>query len=220
MTGMRKWLWMLCALVVATLTAEADAACTYPQGSVGTQVANPAIGYITSVVLEPGSSSKWRATYTYNDPNDGPPFSDVIDFGDGTGGAGGSVISGPGWTGSKITSISFIFSPGGGCNTFGSNKICLQINGAHAFVFNASGALLGSNRSFPDGVTKIRGMGPTGTNKLRWYHVTSGGVQGLDSNLLYSSCTASLERPTDWRYALAPRRQHPDALTIERLLHG
>jgi hypothetical protein len=101
---MKKLAVFLMCLVSHLAPAAAEAACTYPQGSVGSSLNE--LGFITSLVPEV-NGHQLRATYSYDDPAlHGPPYSDVIAFGDGSPGVPLAEIAGVGWSGTKLTSYS------------------------------------------------------------------------------------------------------------------
>jgi hypothetical protein len=214
-----NYLAFLTFLVALLAPAAARAACTYPKGSVGTSLNE--VGFITAVVPE-ANGHQLRVTYTYDDPiANGPPYSDIIEFGDGAGGAGDAEIVGAGWSGSKLGSCSTV---GGSACGLSTAYACVRLNGSPAFAMLSSTSNLICSWSLTAGVgiTKIRGMGPSGEKKLRFYYFDSHVSHYMTASVLgtsYTNCTASVAGDRDWRWAFVEPR-HPDALTIEALLFG
>jgi hypothetical protein len=221
-------------MVLVMLPARAaSAACTYPQGFVGSSVYE--MGFITSWTRNPtpdahGKYSKFDVTYTYTDPQYGS-ISGPVDFGDNN-----VNIQGPGWTGAKILTTRMAPTQTLGSHSdptvcdYGGSIICWIINeNTNAFRFDTSqsGAVIVLGTGFSStgyhgtGLTKIRGMGLSGDPKTMYLYSfnSSHVVSYKTASMTTTGCTAALDILRDWRLAFAAPK-NPDALTIETLLFG
>ncbi len=152
---------------------QAFGTCTRPTGSSGSQVA-PAVDYITGVWPDPTDPTRLKIEAT--EIGTGITSIGYVDFGDNQ-----ALFTGPGWSGTKITSMMVRATNSSDCLPGDSDNFCWAINGTNAIYMNqqvsnlVSAVGIGSQQNFGDGITKIRGYGQFDTQRMRIYYDNSAG---------------------------------------------
>lgn len=203
-----KKLFLVLSLFVWLLPAAASAVCTLPTGSVG-NAANPPSGYITAI--KPTLTQPFKLEIHYN----GGAIVGFVDWG-----FGNASITGPGWTGAKVTSLQFVASP-----SCGAGKLCMRVNGGSLsdIQFSLSGAYpFGNGISWSGAGAGLQRIDGIGNRHVKFYGWSNGAPKvdtRVSSNMAW--CVSAGDNGFEQLLPnVAPRLHAAEEALISKLLRG